>query len=152
VLLFELEPSGVVREIRDVSQAVRKSQREKHRRVASHRHPGLTFSILRSVMRLIEARSAASCTGIRRRRRASRMSIPSLRRTRRTGIGSATDARLVLILEAIFEDVKRLNINNRGRYQSPSPRIFDAPFAASESCGTPEAPCCRDVAVQNDDM
>src|ERR1700721_3117409 len=59
--------------------------------------PGSPFSILTRVVRLIEARSAAIAAGMRRRRRASRMSRPSLRRACLTGSGITTDDRLVLI-------------------------------------------------------
>lgn len=45
------------------------------------------FSALYRVIRLIDARSAMSSVGMRRRSRASRMSCPSLRMARRTGIG-----------------------------------------------------------------
>src|SRR3989449_3960421 len=59
--------------------------------------PGSPFSILTRVVRLIEARCAAMAAGMRRRRRASRMSRPSLRRACLTGSGITTDDRLVLI-------------------------------------------------------
>src|ERR1019366_60062 len=58
---------------------------------------GSPFSSLTRVVRLIEARCAAMAAGMRRRRRASRMSRPSLRRACLTGSGSITDDRLVLI-------------------------------------------------------
>lgn len=45
------------------------------------------FSALYKVIRLIDARSAKISVGMRRRSRASRMSWPSLRIARRTGIG-----------------------------------------------------------------
>ena len=59
--------------------------------------PGSPFSSLTRVVRLIEARCAAMAAGMRRRRRASRMSRPSLRRACLAGSGSTTDDRLVLI-------------------------------------------------------
>src|SRR6202041_3184073 len=59
--------------------------------------PGSPFSILTRVVRLIEARCAAMAAGIRRRRRASRMSRPSLRSACLTGSCITTDDRLVLI-------------------------------------------------------
>src|SRR5208282_3006077 len=59
--------------------------------------PGSPFSILTRVVRLIEARCAAMAAGMRRRRRASRMSRPSLRRACLTGSGITTDDRLVRI-------------------------------------------------------
>ena len=46
------------------------------------------FSIFVNVERLIRARSASNAIGSRRRRRASLMSCPSLRRARFTGIGN----------------------------------------------------------------
>src|SRR2546430_47834 len=59
--------------------------------------PGSPFSILTSVVRLMEARCAAIAAGMRRRRRASRMSRPSFRSAFLTGIGNITDDLLVLI-------------------------------------------------------
>src|SRR5437879_5159748 len=67
--------------------------------------PGSPFSILTRVVRLIEARCAAMAAGMRRRRRASRMSRPSLRSACLTGSGITTDDRLVLIF----------NVHNNGR-------------------------------------
>src|ERR1700723_80680 len=67
--------------------------------------PGSPFSILTRVVRLIEARCAAMATGMRRRRRASRMSRPSLRSACLTGSGITMDDRLVLIF----------NVHNNGR-------------------------------------
>src|SRR5580704_1384934 len=67
--------------------------------------PGSPFSSLTRVVRLIEARCAAMAAGMRRRRRASRMSRPSLRRACLTGSGIMTDDRLVLIS----------NVQNNGR-------------------------------------
>ena len=46
---------------------------------------GSPFSILRKVARLMDARSARIATGMRRRRRASRISCPSFLRARVTG-------------------------------------------------------------------
>jgi hypothetical protein len=43
VLLFELEPDGVVLRIGDVRKMVGQSQDEQHGRVAAHRHTGLTL-------------------------------------------------------------------------------------------------------------
>ena len=43
MLLFELEPDGIVLRIGDVRQMVGESQDEQHRRVAAHGHAGLAL-------------------------------------------------------------------------------------------------------------
>ena len=70
VFFFQLTPKRVVAGICDIGEAVGHAKRKKN-----------------SVVRLIEARSARIATGIRRRRRASRISCPSLRSVRITGTG-----------------------------------------------------------------
>lgn len=56
-------------------------------RVGERGTPGSPFSTLASVGRVMAARSAIVVVGIRRRRRASRISEPNLRRARTTGRG-----------------------------------------------------------------
>src|SRR5665213_2284396 len=63
---------------------------------------GSPFSILFKVIRPMEARSARIATGIRRRRRASRMSCPSFRSARATGIGTACDDGASFILNVLY--------------------------------------------------
>ena len=85
--------------------------------------------------------------GIRRRRRASRMSRPSLRRARSTGIGSATDARLVLILSVHlcerYRHLKYINMNvkstaygSRSSIRAQRGRALPRAFSAPEHPGT----------------
>jgi hypothetical protein len=70
--------------------------------------PGTPFSTLFSVVRLMDARSAIRATGMRRRRRASRISRPNFRRARITGMGVA-DIGGALITSKLI-DVKTLSV------------------------------------------
>ena len=87
MLFFQLKPDGVVPWVGHVGQPIDHPKREEDGGVGAEGGAGSPFSILFKVMRLMEARSARIATGIRRRRRASRMSWPSLRRARATGRG-----------------------------------------------------------------
>jgi hypothetical protein len=60
---------------------------------------GSPRSTLMKVGLLMEARSAAIAMGMRRRRRASLISWPSLRRARETGIGSLSTVQSPFIVK-----------------------------------------------------
>ena len=97
MFLFELQAHRVVIRSDQIGQAVRHAQYKKDRGVYPDRDTGIAFSILTRVVRLIDARCAAIAAGMRRRRRASRMSRPSFRSAFLTGMGNTTDDLLVLI-------------------------------------------------------
>jgi hypothetical protein len=87
-LFFKLKAHVVVSGVREVSQSVGHSHDEENSRIVAHGHARIALFDVPHVVRLIDARCAAKLAGIRRRRRASRMSCPSLRSARRTGIGN----------------------------------------------------------------
>ena len=103
MLLFELEPDGIILGVRDVREALGHAHDEEDCCVDAHRDAGIAF------FNLDECRSADGGTlGHDGRRDAPPPpgvpNVPAqLRRPRLTGIGSATDARLVLIL-SVYED------------------------------------------------
>jgi hypothetical protein len=78
LLVFELTPNCVLFQVGNICEA------------------------LDHVFLLMEARCAAIDTGMRRRRRASLISWPSLCNARLTGKGSTTDERLILILKVHY--------------------------------------------------
>ena len=100
MLLFELKPDGVILRIGEVRQTVGHSQDEQHGGVAADGNAGITLFDLDERRAADGGALGRDRTGMRRRRRASRISWPSLRRTRRTGIGITRDARVVLIFRA----------------------------------------------------
>ena len=81
------QPIASCLRVSHVCQALRHSKEKRTVAYALAETLGSPFSTLFKVILLIEARSTMSATGMRRRR-ASRMSWPSLRRTRVTGMGT----------------------------------------------------------------
>jgi len=66
----------------------------------------------------MDARSANSATGIRRRRRASRMSLPIFRSARRTGMGTGAENFAISSLTSTLVFVIKYNVRDNGRKES----------------------------------
>src|ERR1700722_3670510 len=93
---------------------------------------GSPRSTLMSVGLLIEARCAAMTMGMRRRRRASLRSWPSLRSARRTGIGRVSKG---VLLDCLRSTIVDLNVNTVN-YKTPYVKIVfgvDCQFNAMQT-------------------
>ena len=92
--------------------------------------PGSPFSTLWRVIRLIDARCAKIATGMRRRRRALRISCPSFRRARVTGRGIRKD-KLPFPITSIIIGVTLYNVYDCGpcinSTKTPKGRLAETP-------------------------